>query len=119
MTNQELTDMRVRLYKATPLKLQLVDELISLIKGCFGNNIETNGIQFDKNIFKLGGLYVRMIEIDPHEFGGILVHWYQKLDISVRYDPYCSAYMLTPKELRKIIKRITEVKEYYNSHQPK
>jgi hypothetical protein len=115
MTNQELTDMRVRLYKATPLKLQLVDELISLIKGCFGNNIETNGIQFDRNIFKLGGLYVRMIEIDPHEFGGILVHWYQKLDISVRYDPYCSVYMLSLREIRKIIEHIKSIHEHYEN----
>ena len=116
MTKEELTELRVKLYKAKPSKLQLVDELISLIKGCFGDKVETNGIRFDSRNFKLGKLSVKMIELDPQEFGGVLVHWYPKLGISVRYDPYCSVYMLSLREIRKIIERINKVHEYYEAH---
>ena len=116
MTKEELTELRVKLYKAKPSKLQLVDELITLIKGCFGGKVETNGIRFDPGNFKLGELTVKMIELDPQEFGGVLVHWYPKLDISVRYDPYCSVYMLSLREIKKIIERIKRIHEYYETH---
>jgi hypothetical protein len=116
MTKEELTELRVKLYKAKPSKLQLVDELISLIKGCFGDKVETNGIRFDSGNFKLGELSVNMIELDPQEIGGVLVHWYPKLDISIRYDPYCSVYMLSLREIKKIIERIKRIHEYYETH---
>jgi len=116
MTKEELTELRVKLYKAKPSKLQLVDELITLIKGCFGNKVETNGIQFDSGNFKLGELSVKMIELDPQEFGGVLVHWYPKLNVSIRYDPYCSVYMLSLREIKKIIERIKRIHEYYETH---
>ena len=116
MTKEELTELRVKLYKAKPSKLQLVDELITLIKGCFGGKVETNGIRFDSSAFKLGELTVKMIELDPQEFGGVLVHWYPKLDISIRHDPYCSVYMLSLREIKKIIERIKRIHEYYETH---
>lgn len=116
MTKEQLTETRVKLYRATPLKLQLVDELISLIKGCFGDKVETNGIRFDSGNFKLGELSVNMIELDPQEIGGVLVHWYPKLDVSLRQDPYCSVYMLSMREIRKIIERIKRIHEYYETH---
>ena len=108
MTKEEkLKAIRVKLYKATPLKLDLVDELISAIKNCF-QGVETNGIRFDST-FKVGDNYVKLLELD--ELSGVLVYWDS--------DHYCSAYILEPREIRRIIKKITEVKEYYNSHQPK
>jgi len=110
MTEKELTDVRVQLYKATPLKLQLADELKHLIEGCFGNHIVTNGIRFDSSSFKLDGLYVKMIEIDPMEFGNVLVHWSQD-------GKYCSVYMLKVSDIRRIIQRISKIHEYYNSRQ--
>ena len=113
---ENLNELRAKLYRAKPSKLQLVDKLISLIKGCFGDKVETNGIRFDSGNFKLGELSVNMIELDPQEFGGVLVHWYPKLDISIRYDPYCSVYMLSLREIRKIIERINKVHEYYKQH---
>ena len=116
MTKEELTELRVKLYKAKPSKLQLVDELISLIKGCFGDKVETNGIRFDSGNFQFGELSVNMIELDPQEIGGVLVHWYPKLDISIRYDPYCSVYMLSLREIKKIIERIKRIHEYYETH---
>lgn len=116
MSKEQLTELRVKLYKAKPSKLQLVDELITLIKGCFGDKVETNGIRFDSGNFKLGELSVKMIELDPQEFGGVLVHWYPKLDVSIRYDPYCSVYMLSLREIRKIIERVNKLHEYYETH---
>lgn len=122
MTNQELTDIRVRLYKATPLKLQLVDELIELVKHSFTgvfSGLEVNEMSFVNTFLKLGGLQVKMIEIDPQEVGGLLIHWHPNFSISTQSDPFCSVYMLTPREIRRIIKKVSELKDHYNSHQPK
>jgi hypothetical protein len=111
-----LEQQRIKLYKATPLRLILVEELISLIKNCFGNHIETNGIRFDTSHLRLGGLTVKMLEIDPQELGGVLVHWYPNFNISTQNDPYCSAYMLKPHEIRKIIHHINKIHEYYENN---
>jgi hypothetical protein len=116
MNTTELKKIRLQLDKAKPSKLKLVDELISLIKGCFGDKVETNCIRFDSGNCKLGELSVKMIELDPQEFGGVLVHWYPKLDISIRHDPYCSVYMLSLREIKKIIERIKRIHEYYETH---
>lgn len=113
---ENLNELRAKLYRAKPSKLQLVDELITLIKGCFGDKVETNGIRFDSSAFKLGDLTVKMIELDPQEIGGVLIHWYPKLDVSLRQDPYCSVYMLSLREIRKIIECINKVHEYYETH---
>ena len=113
---ENLNDVRAKLYRVKPSKLQLVDELISLIKGCFGDRVETNGIRFDSGNFKLGELSVNMIELDPQVIGGVLVHWYPKFDISTKNDPYCSVYMLSTHEIRKIINRINKIHEYYETH---
>jgi len=113
---ENLNELRAKLYRAKPSKLQLVDELITLIKGCFGDKVETNGIRFDSGNFKLGELSVNMIELDPQEIGGVLVHWYPKLDVSLRQDPYCSVYILSLREIRKIIERIKRIHEYYKQH---
>lgn len=113
---ENLNELRAKLYRVKPSKLQLVDELISLIKGCFGDKVETNGIRFDSGNFKLGELSVNMIELDPQEIGGVLVHWYPKLDVSLRQDPYCSVYMLSLREIKQIINRIKHIHEYYKQN---
>ena len=113
---ENLNGLRAKLYRVKPSKLQLVDELISLIKGCFGDKVETNGIRFDSGNFKLGELSVNMIELDPQEIGGVLVHWYPKLDVSLRQDPYCSVYMLSLREIKQIINRIKHIHEYYKQN---
>ena len=122
MTEKKLRETRVKLYKATPLKLQLVDELIELVKHSFTgvfSGIEVNEMTFKDTFLKLGGLQVKMIEIDPQEVGGLLIHWYPNFSISTQSDPFCSVYMLTPREIRRIIKKVNGLKDYYNSHQPK
>ncbi len=112
MTEKELKEIRVQLYKATPLKLQLVNKLKHLIEECFGNHIVTNGIRFDSSSFKLDGLYVDMVQIDPEEIGNVLVHWFQD-------GKYCSVYKFKVSDIRRIIQRIGKIHEYYNSHQQK
>ena len=115
MNTTELNNTRVQLYKATPLKLQLVDELIDLIKNCF-KGVETTSIDLtDKPISLFHGLKVKSLEIDPQQIGGVLVHWFPKHDISTKTDPFCSAYILHRTELRKIIYRIKSIKNYYES----
>lgn len=115
MTEKELKEIRVQLYKATPLRLQLVDELIDAIKHCF-SGVETNDIHFRNTKLVLGGISVRKIAIDPQELGRVLIHWYPNFNVSNQQDPYCSAYILTPKEIRKIIKTLQDVNNYYKEH---
>ena len=99
MTKEEkLKEIRVKLYKATPLKLDLVDELISAIKNCF-HGVETNGIRFDST-FKLGDNYVKLLELD--ELSGVLVYW--------DADHYCSAYILEPQKIQTIIDKVKAIK---------
>ena len=109
MNTTDLKKIRIQLYKAKPSKLKLVDELISLIKGCFGDKVETNGIRFDSRAFKLGELSVKMIELDPQEIGGVLVHWYPNFYISTKNDPYCSVYMLQTNTIKKLLRIITKI----------
>lgn len=111
MNQTDLKRVRIQLYKATPLKLQLVDELISLIKGCFGDKVETTCIRYDDSHLKLGKLTVKFLQID--EVAGVLVHWYPRYDLSTLNDPYCSAYMLSVSEIRKLIKDLNRIHEYY------
>lgn len=115
MTQNKLTNIRVQLYNATPLKLKLVDELIQLVKTCF-KHVETTSIDFKKNCLTFNKLSVKQVEIDPQEIGGVLIHWYPKFDISNTSDPFCSAYMLTINELKKLIKTLQNVKNSYQLH---
>ena len=116
MNQTDLKRVRIQLYKATPLKLQLVEELISLIKGCFGDKVYTTGIRYDDSHLKLGKLTVQFLEIDKAEIGGVLVHWYPRYDLSTHNDPYCSVYMLSVSEIRKIINDIKKIHDYYQKH---
>ena len=118
MTEKKLNETRVKLYKATPTKLQLVDELFNLIRHCFGGKIEVNGIRFDST-FRIRELSVNLIEVLPNDVAKVMVHWHPDYNISPRTDPYCSAYILDDEEIQTIIKHIKEIKEYYNSHRPK
>lgn len=110
-----LEEKRVLLYNATPTKLKLVDELTNLIKTCFGNQVETTSITFENSRLKIDTLIVKMIEIDPMEFGGVLVHWYPNFNISTLNDPFCSAYMLEENEIKRIINKIKQIKKHYQS----
>lgn len=113
-----LNEQRRLVYKATPTKLKLVDELIDLIKHCFPN-VETNVMRFDDSHLKLGTLIVKMIEIDPQELGGVLVHWYPNFKLSTQTDPYCSAYILTEEEISTLIGEVKKINQYYITHQTK
>lgn len=99
MNKEELTKTRVQLYKVTPLKLKLVDELIELIKNNNDNITKINGVIIER-------ITVKSIEIDPQEIGGVLIHWKPNFQLSTRRDPYCSAYILHTNSLKKIIRII-------------
>ena len=117
---EDLNAIRVKLYGATPLKLELGEELAILIKNCFGDKIETTSIDLtDRPIALFHGLVVKSLEIDPQKIGGVLVHWFPKPNISTKADPFCSVYMLHRTEIRKIIYNIKLIKDYYESSQKK
>ena len=118
MTQQELTQTRAQLYKPTPSQFKLVDELAETLKTIPNRfDVEMTSITFKKSKLVLKhGLSVRMIEIDPQEIGTVLIHWYPKFDVSNTSDPFCSAYVLTPNELKKIIKTLQDVSNYYKEH---
>ena len=106
-------DLRIAIYKPTLLHFDLVNELTDKLIHCFGDKIEVTSIKLDDNTLTLDdNLKVRMIEIDPEEIGAVLIHWYpqNKTDSS---DYFCSAYMLTTNELKKIITFLQNVKNNY------
>lgn len=111
-----LNEQRRLVYKATPTKLKLVDELINILKTT-AQHVELTSLSFEKDFLTLkDNLSVRQVEIDPQEIGAVLIHWYPKFDVSTTSDPFCSAYVLTPKELRKIIKTLQDVKVFHKKH---
>lgn len=119
MTNQELTNLRVQLYKPTPLRLKLVDELISEIKSCFGYKVETATIEFEHHAVKLGGMWVKSVQTEENGIGGVLVHWEANPRISTTTDPFCSAYILSTNEVKSLLQTVKMVKAIYASSQKK
>ena len=119
MTNQELTNLRVQLYKPTPLRLKLVDELISEIKSCFGDKVVTTTIEFKRHVLKLGGIWVKSVQTEENGIGGVLVHWEANPRISTTTDPFCSAYVLSTNEVKSLLQYIKMVKAIYASSQQK
>lgn len=113
MMKQELMNLRMKIYKPSSLKLKLVDELIPLIKHCFGNQVETTNIGFVNNHFSLGKLFVKSIEINEEDISRVLIHWQPNYNISNQRDPFCSVYMLTSQEIKKLINKIKTISPIY------
>ena len=103
---RNIEELRKILYKLTPTRKKLADELAMKLKHCLGDNIEVTDISFKENYLKLGELSVKKIETDPQILGNVLIHWFPNYNISAQKDPYCSVYALTEKEIRKIIKKL-------------
>lgn len=102
MDKKELSFVRRALYHPSANKIKLVDNLIESMKS-YAKGVEITDISFKEETLRLGGLSVKRIEIDPHEVGGVLVHWYPDYKVSTKSDPFCSAYILNLSELRKLI----------------
>ena len=119
MIKEEFKKVREKLYKATPLTFQLVEELERKIINCLGNGVEVNGISLDSGFLNIGDLYVKRIEIVPNDIAHIMIHWYPNFELSTREDPYCSVYMLTEEEIRYLIEKTKTFKAYYLSHNKK
>lgn len=115
----ELNEQRKILYKVSSLKFKLVEELVEAIKHCFGDRIEVNGIRFDSNFLKIDDLFVKRIEVIPHDIAHVMIHWYPNYYYSTTEDPFCSVYMLTEEEIKSLIEKVKTVKDYYLSHSPK
>ena len=102
MDKKELSFIRSKLYHTSTNKIKLVDSLIERMKN-YTKGVSITDISFKKGAIRLGDLFVKSIEIDPHEIGGVLVHWYPDYKVSTKSDPFCSAYVLSLAELRKLI----------------
>ena len=59
------------------------------------------------------GLNVRFLEREKSTHSCILVHWEPKPEVSLRQDPYCSAFMLDAGELNRLQ---AELKKYLGSY---
>lgn len=112
-------EQRKILYKVSSLKFKLVEELVEAIKHCFGDRIEVNGIRFDSNFLKIDDLFVKRIEVIPHDIAHVMIHWFPNHYYSTTEDPFCSVYMLTEEEIKSLIEKVKTVKDYYFSHSPK
>ena len=108
MDKKELSFTRRALYHPSAGKIKLVNNLIESMKS-YAKGVEITDITFKEGTLMLGGLSVKRIEIDPHEVGGVLVHWYPNYKVSTKSDPFCSAYILSLSELRKLISRVDEL----------
>ncbi len=102
MDKKELSFIRSALYHPSANKIKLVDSLVECMKN-YAKGVSITDISFKEGAIRLGGLSVKSIEIDPHEIGGVLVHWYPDYKVSTKSDPFCSAYVLSLAELRKLI----------------
>ena len=59
------------------------------------------------------GLKVRFLEREKGTHSCILVHWWPQRDVSLRQDPFCSAFMLEADELNRLL---AELKKYLSSY---
>lgn len=67
-----------------------------------------NGVRFDDSSLKFDELTVRMILIE-HSHCVLSVHWEPNHNISTKSDPFCSAFILTYKELNTIYSKLSKV----------
>lgn len=90
-----------KLYNPTDIQMDLVGEIAALLKGK-----GWNGARFD-NPFNVGGLKCVGIELEDTPTY-CLVKWQPNFQVSRTADPCCSAFILTPDELRTIIAVLKE-----------
>ena len=119
MTKEQLMNLRAQLYKPTPLRIKLVDELISEIKSCFGEKVVTDTIEFKHHAVKLGGIWVKSVQTEENGIGGVLVRWEANPRISTTTDPFCSVYILSTNEVKSLLQYIKMIKATYASSQQK
>ena len=80
-----------------------VEEVVAKMCDLFDKS-SINGVRFDTT-FKLGGMSVKLVERE-HSHSAILVHWEPDFRISTTSDPFCSAYILTLREVNKLYKEL-------------
>ena len=105
--NEKLLTLERTLYRPTPKVEGLVLKLCELFDKPLNNGITITYLSFKPNFLKLGDLMVKSIERE-NSHSAILVHWYPNKTISTKNDPFCSAFILTPKELSKLYDAMKE-----------
>lgn len=91
-------------------KIKVITELHSLIKTCFGDNIETTEIRFDDSHLKINGKTVRQLSIMTEITTDVFIYY-------VGDDtPHCACFEFSINKINKIIDDVKNIKDYYNSH---
>ena len=98
MTDSQLKTAR-QLYHPSDEVVEMVANICALLdkKGI-------NGVRFDSTLM-LGDSQVKWIEKE-NSHCALLVHWYPNYNLSLRDDPFCSAFVLTEEELKTLYEAV-------------
>ena len=101
MTDSQLKTAK-QLYKPSNEVVNMVGMICALLdkKGI-------NGVRFDSTLM-LGDLQVKWIERE-NSHCALLVHWYPNYNLSLRDDPFCSAYVLSLEEINEIYSELKRI----------
>lgn len=99
-----------QLYHPTSKVEKKVLEMVNLFDTPLQNKrgaITITSLSFKKDFIKIGDLSVKKVERENSP-SAILIHWYPIPHLSNKTDVYCSAFVLSEKELNKIYKEINK-----------
>lgn len=82
------------------------DEVVEMVINicAFLDKKGANGLRFDSTLM-IGDLQVKWIEKE-NSHCALLVHWYPNYNLSLRNDPFCSAFVLTEEELKTLYEAV-------------
>ena len=105
---KEHLEVAKAIYKPKPKVEAIVLKLCDLFDKPLSNGVVINGLRFDNSHLKIGDLTVKWVyRVENH--CGIEIHWYPDYKISTKSDPFCSAFMLTEKEVAKLYREVEKV----------
>lgn len=90
-----------KIYGPSPLQMRWVMKIKSLLEG------KGADIHFTDRTINIGGLYVRGVCLeDTHT--QVRVEWFPERTISTNSNPFCSAFILSVRELRLLHKALKD-----------
>lgn len=101
MTDSQLKTAR-QLYHPSDEVAEMVANICALL-----DKRGINGLRFDSTLM-IGDSQVKWIEKE-NSHCALLVHWYPNYNLSLRYDPFCSAYVLNEEELKILYEAVMTV----------
>ena len=107
MTTSQLNAAR-QLYHPTSKVEKKVLEMVNLFDTPLQNKrgaITITSLSFKKDFIKIGDLSVKKVERENSP-SAILIHWYPIPHLSNKTDVYCSAFVLSEKELKLIYNKV-------------